>query len=285
MAAVTLTARFLPGPAGPLAATIVAPERAEPRFGVLYVPPFGEEMNKARRMAALQARALASAGGIVALLDLRGTGDSAGDHGGATWEGWRDDVACAWSWLVGQTGGPCLLWGLRLGALLAAETAAKGRVAPAALLLWQPVVSGQAYFGQVLRLATIQGRLSADDTGGRDAKALRAALASNEAVEVAGYELGPALVAGAEAASLAAMGDPGCPVIWRDIVTDASGALSPATQRIAARWKGDGVALDVAAVSGSQFWATQEIAEAPDLVQATTAVVVGLVQGSVRLPA
>jgi alpha/beta superfamily hydrolase len=38
-------------------------------------------MNKARRMAALQARALAALGYGVLLLDLHGCGDSSGDFG------------------------------------------------------------------------------------------------------------------------------------------------------------------------------------------------------------
>ena len=69
------------------------------RFAALYVPPALDEMNKSRRMAALQARALARLGGTVALFDPRGTGDSAGEHGDATWDDWRCDVLTAWRWL------------------------------------------------------------------------------------------------------------------------------------------------------------------------------------------
>ena len=54
-----------------------------PRLGirglVVHVHPFAEEMNKSRRMAALQARALAAEGFAVLQLDLLGCGDSAGD--------------------------------------------------------------------------------------------------------------------------------------------------------------------------------------------------------------
>ena len=50
-------------------------------------------MNKARRMVAMQCRALAEAGGVAAVVDLRGTGDSGGEHGDATWDGWRDEGA------------------------------------------------------------------------------------------------------------------------------------------------------------------------------------------------
>ena len=45
---------------------------------VLCVPPFNEEMNRCRSMITLQARALALLGIGTLLLDLHGTGDSAG---------------------------------------------------------------------------------------------------------------------------------------------------------------------------------------------------------------
>ena len=48
------------------------------RARVLYLHPLAEEMNRSRRMAALQARALAAAGCEVLQPDLLGCGDSAG---------------------------------------------------------------------------------------------------------------------------------------------------------------------------------------------------------------
>lgn len=266
----TVSGDFLAGSGGPLATVVWAPPKdATPRFGVLYVPPFGDEMNKSRRMAALQARTLAAAGGVVALLDPRGTGDSAGDHGLATWEGWREDVALAWTWLAGRINKPCVLWGLRLGALLAADVVVSKRLAPHAMLLWQPVASGRTYFNQVLRLATAQQLVGAV-AGGADAKALRLALAAGASIEIAGYELNPALVSGAESLDLVELGRMRCPVIWREASIDAAPSISPAAAKIAARWRQDGVEVDVEAVGGPSFWASQEIADAPKLVASTT---------------
>ena len=146
-----------------MAVLVWDPPEGTPRdFAALYVPPFGDEMNKSRRMAALQARALAAAGGSVALLDLRGTGDSAGDHAEATWDGWRDDVVQAFTWLSRRCDGPVLLWGLRLGALLAADLVDKRRLLPAGMLLWQPVASGRGFFNQFLRLASLRQRMEGE---------------------------------------------------------------------------------------------------------------------------
>src|SRR6218665_17582 len=86
------------------------------RGQMLYLHPFAEEMNKTRRMAALQARALAQAGFEVLQLDLLGCGDSAGDFGDASWQGWLDDVHLACAWLQSQPRpAPLWLWGLRAG--------------------------------------------------------------------------------------------------------------------------------------------------------------------------
>jgi len=266
----TLSGIFLSGTGGPLAAVAWGPPVGTvPAFAALYVPPFGDEMNRSRRMAAQQARALAMMGGLVLLLDLRGTGDSGGDHGDASWGGWKDDVTEAWSWLSARVDGPCVLWGLRLGGLLAADAVAEGRLAPAALLLWQPTHSGRAFFNQYLRLATIQSRIGEAGRSG-DANGLRATLAANSPVEVAGYELGPSLVAGADQSDLAKQQAPSCPVIWREVTPAATSSLSPATQSLKQRWTTLGTHVDAAIVEGPSFWATQEIAEAPELVADTT---------------
>ena len=265
--------QFLAGTRGPLATVVwEPPEHVQSRFAVLYVPPFGDEMNKSRRMAALQARSFAATGAVVALLDPFGTGDSGGDHGEATWVQWQDDVLRAWEWLGTHCDQPRVIWGARLGALLAVELVSTARLSPAATVLWQPVPSGRAFFTQLLRLATVQ-QLAAIGAGGN---AVRATLATGSAVEVGGYELNPALVAGAEAIDLAGVQALPSPVVWRETSSAATPALSPATAAIAARWNEHRVDLDVAAVSGPSFWATQEIAEAPELIAATTAAVVRL---------
>ena len=65
-----------------------APAVDQMRGQIVYLHPFAEEMNKSRRMAALQSRALASAGFAVRQLDLLGSGDSEGDFGDASWDLW-----------------------------------------------------------------------------------------------------------------------------------------------------------------------------------------------------
>ncbi|HEY0584957.1 MAG TPA: hydrolase 2, exosortase A system-associated [Pseudoduganella sp.] len=242
----------------------------------LYLHPWAEEMNKARRMAALQARALAADGWAVLQLDLHGCGDSAGDFGDASWDSWRADVALGLDWLQATLGQQLPqapgLWGLRLGALLALDYAARpaGR-APSQLLLWQPVLQGASHLTQFLRLrvaAQMLGEGAGHREGGTDA--LRAALAGGSALEVAGYTLAPALAAaldGLDASRLA----PPCPVNWLEVAPAAGRPLAPLSQRVLQGWQAAGVDARAQCVAGPQFWATQEIAEAPALLVATCA--------------
>ncbi len=237
------------------------------RGALVYVHPFAEEMNKSRRMAAQQARALAALGYAVLQIDLHGCGDSDGEFGEARWEHWKDDLAAAVTWLGQRTGQAVGLWGLRLGALLALDYA---RTAPVAqLLLWQPVLQGATFVTQFLRLRVASGML--DDTANAGGtKELRAALQAGEALEVAGYLLAPALVAAIDALDALQLAPP-CPVHWIEVVASAERPITPAALRMAAEWERQGAAPTLVKVAALPFWSTQEIAESPELIDATCA--------------
>ena len=114
---------FLPAGAGQCFCLYHPPQGPEEKGAVLYIHPFAEEMNKSRRMAALQSRALAAAGFGVLQIDLRGCGDSSGDFGDADWQTWVEDVVNACHWLSARSKAPLWLWGLRAGCLLAVDAA------------------------------------------------------------------------------------------------------------------------------------------------------------------
>jgi len=259
---------FLARPDGARFALFHAPAGAC-RAAVLYLHPFAEEMNRARRMAALQSRALAAHGVAVLQLDLHGCGDSSGDFADASWDGWLDDVAHAVDWLRARCGVPVTLWGLRLGALLGLEHAQRDP-AIASLLLWQPVLGGAAHLTQFLRLR-VAGDMLGNAAGGATTAALRTALAGGETLEVAGYRLSPALALGMESSDGAAL-IPHCPVHWIDMTTTPERGPAPASLRVVDAWRAAGVAVDLQQVSGEPFWATQEVATCPALIDATLAV-------------
>jgi exosortase A-associated hydrolase 2 len=257
-----VSGQFLRGPNGALAAVLWQPPAGmECTLAVLHVPAFGDEMNKSRRMVALQARALAAQGATVAVLDPSGTGDSAGEFGDATWDAWVGDVRFAWSWLESVARAPRVLWGLRLGALLCADAIAVAGVRPDAALLWQPVLSGRAFFRQLLRLPTAQrmSRSAAADAAAQPGPA-----------EVGGYAFNPSLVATAESRSMEALPILACPVTWLENSITTPAALSPAAAKVVAQWHAGGAKLDASAIRGPSFWSSQEIAEAPELIDAST---------------
>ena len=242
------------------------------RGALLYLHPWAEEMNKSRRMAALQARALAADGWAVLQLDLHGCGDSAGDFGDASWDSWRADAALGLDWLQTTLGGQLPqapgLWGLRLGALLALDYAAQpiGR-APSQLLLWQPVLQGASHLTQFLRLR-VAARMLGEGGADTGTSALRATLAAGTPLEIAGYTLSPDLAAAIDQLDASRLAPP-CPVHWLEVVAAEGRPLPPAAQRVLQAWHHtDGRAQTVA---GPQFWASQEIAEAPALLDATRA--------------
>lgn len=251
---------------------IYHPAHGVQRGRVLYLHPFAEEMNKARRMAALQSRALAAQGFDVLQLDLLGCGDSSGDFGDASWEDWLQDGLQASRWLRKQAGAaaPLWLWGLRAGGLLAAELASR-LDEPTRLLLWQPVLSGKQMLQQFLRL-----KLASAMVGGQSKSAqsdLLRALTEDGHIDIAGYRLSAALAAGLERVSLQSP-PPGLPptrLCWFEISSQADAEPSPAARTAIERWRAAGHDVRAASALGPGFWQTTEIEDAPSLIEASLA--------------
>ncbi|MHB8947780.1 MAG: hydrolase 2, exosortase A system-associated [Rhodoferax sp.] len=246
---------------------------------VLYIHPFAEEMNKSRRMAALQARALAQAGYAVLQIDLLGCGDSSGDFGDATWQSWVSDVVRGSRWLHErhQVPGPqshraqLWLWGLRAGCLLAVEAASQ-MSEPCHFLFWQPPASGRLLLQQFLRLK------AAADLQSNQAKhvmaSLRQQLSEGASIEVAGYQLAPELAGGLEK-SVLLPGPATTPgrLAWFELSTRADAALSPASSEAIKQWQQGGFEVRSQLIDGPAFWQSAEIEEVPALITATTAAV------------
>jgi exosortase A-associated hydrolase 2 len=242
---------------------------ARPRGAIVYVHPFAEEMNKARRMAAVCARSLSAAGFSVLLIDLYGCGDSAGDFRDATWTTWVDDVVTAAQWLRSRTGLDAALWGLRAGCLLAQAAAQALEYSPS-LIFWQPVVSGSQHLQQFLRLRVAQHVAGGGAEARIGTKELRAELQSGTTVEVAGYSLAPGLALGLEAAELTPLRN-ATRVAWLEVSSGDPAEISPAGRLRMQAWQAAGHDVAEHAVAGVPFWQTQEIAECGALVEATRA--------------
>lgn len=260
-----MQAFFLPAKRGQRFALFYPAQGGVTRGLVAYVHPFAEEMNKSRRMAALQARAMAEAGYAVLQLDLLGCGDSSGDFGDASWQDWVDDVVLACQWLRQQGNAPLWLWGLRAGCLLAVE-AAQRLTETCNYLFWAPTPAGKPLLQQFLRLK------AAGDLASGNAKAvmdgLRAQLSAGAAVEIAGYTMAANMAAGLEQASLLPPGAAGR-LEWLDVSSRDDASLSPAAAKPLQAWEAAGFHVRSQVVMGPVFWQTSEIEEAPALLAAT----------------
>jgi exosortase A-associated hydrolase 2 len=235
------------------------------RGAILYVHPFAEEMNRSRRMAALQARVFSKAGFEVLQIDMLGCGDSSGDFGDASWQNWIDDIRLGYDWVRLRTKQPITLWGLRTGCLLAVS-AAKTLPEKVNFLFWQPTFSGSQYLTQFIRLKVASEIASGQAKG--VAEALRQQLSAGEIIEVAGYTVAPGLAQGLGSAEMQLDTVAGN-VVLLELTTREKVELSPIAQRKIADWQLLGLQVSSKVVQGPAFWQTAEIEDAPNLLAAS----------------
>ena len=255
------------------------PPLGPPRGQILLAHAFAEELNKTRRMAALQARALAREGYAVLQIDLLGCGDSSGDFSDATWDAWLRDLTLARAWLQAQMPPgapvPLWLWGVRAGCLLAADLA-RTLAEPCHLLLWQPgFLSGSQQLQQFLRLRLAADLLAQTGASAKGAmQALHDEIAAGRSLDIAGYTLAPALADGLAASALepAPAARAGTAhLVWLEVAATPRDAdqVGPAATRALHAWQQAGWQVQARTVQGPAFWQTVEAEEAPALLAAT----------------
>ena len=180
-------------------------DSASPLFGV-YTPargtaskgsvvlcyPIGAEYMRAHRAYRQLTNLLSRAGFDVLRFDYSHTGDSAGDAIDSSLAGWIQDLGTAIEEMKEMTGhAEVSLAGLRMGAAIAA-TAAAARDDIRHLVLWDPVVRGDAYAADL--------RLAADS-------ALESANGKGPTLGVAGFPISPDLLAEVTAVDLLGLVD------------------------------------------------------------------------------
>jgi uncharacterized protein len=112
----------------------------------VFCNPWGPEYIYAHRSLRQLATRLSLAGFHILRFDYFGTGDSAGELIEGDLEGWEEDIETAIEELTDLTGAKrVVLAGLRLGATLAVSVGARRRKEVDALVLLDPIVSGETY--------------------------------------------------------------------------------------------------------------------------------------------
>ncbi len=257
---------FLPGSSGNLFTLYFTPSQIVHNRAILYIPPFAEEMNKARRMATLQAYRFAHLGYGVLSVDLYGTGDSEGNFADAHIELWLDNMCTAVSWLINQGIEKISLWGLRFGCLLAVKLLSRlDSMNIDKLILWQPVVRGEQLMTQFLRLRTAAELVSGEER--LSVNKLRNMLEAGKNIEVAGYELSLKLVKGIDALTLPSEVPNDFPETnWIEIASQINRLPGPASTRIIHAWTESGASVSFSRIAAPSFWNTPEITAVPELL-------------------
>lgn len=262
------SAFYLPVKGGECFCVLREPVGRDAEGVLLHLPAFGDEMNKSRAMTARAARALAGAGFAVLQVDLFGCGDSSGDHAGATFARWAENASSALSWLRRRHGDVKVwLWPLRAGALLVPPLL-EGWAPQAALLLWQPVLSGAQQLNLLLRQHVAVDMLA--DAGRRTGmRALRERLRAGETLEIGGYAVSPRLADDLERAAFDVPATHSGRAAWIEVSPSASSSLTPAASEKIEHLRNAGVLVTEKVVPGPSFWKSTEIEFADALVPAS----------------
>ena len=278
MAPWTLAPEFISGPTGRLFALHIHPQEgtAGCEEAILYLPPFAEEMNRARRMASLLGRRLAEQSLGFLALDPFGTGDSDGEFHQASWTTWCRDAATAVDWLKDRGYRRISFLGLRLGACLALHAAQQARQELGRIVLWQPVLKGETFVNQFLRIRVAAGM--ADGGGEKETiKGLRARLAANETLEVAGYALNSEMIAELDGLALTNLALPlgatglAQPISWFEINRNPEADLTPASRNAIQTLRDADLPVEASTITGEPFWSIEEPTYVPELLSSTAA--------------
>lgn len=238
---------------------------------IIFVPPFNEEMNRSRSMLTLLATQLNTEGYGLAIVDLYGTGDSAGNYVDGSWEIWRQDIVAVADWLENE-GFSCIgLLGLRLGALLAAEVFVKeaGKRFEK-LLFWQPVTDGKIHLVQFLRIR-LAANLERQTKEKETTKLLRSKLVDEGSVEVAGYEISRELADAIDNVKIDNYFEalPGATILWLEHRNEADQPLPKVLTDILSKCEKNKLKLDFNTFVGPAFWQMHERTLAPEVIQKT----------------
>ena len=201
-------------------------------------------------MVALLAQTLRARGTATLLIDPFGTGDSEGDLEKATWELWKDDFRAAHAWLRLQGVTEIVLWGHRLGALLATELAHEFDDVQR-LLLWSPVPAGDRFLTQFLRLRAAASLMRGEQ---ESTKQLREILQKQGTLAVAGCVISEELAASIEGIKLIDTTPPASVhTEWFDVEASASAQPRVATTKVVSAWMAAGCSVHTTLLPGDPF--------------------------------
>ena len=217
----------------------------------------------------LQAEDLASNGIVSWSPDLYGTGDSEGEFREATWEKWLQDVEDVLAEIVAQESREVWFIATRLGCALAQHFLDRSGIQISGVILWQPIISGEKYILQLLRIRLIQEKL-AGATNATTA-GIREKLHSDEILEIGGYEISQELLAKIEQIDMEQRSWSCVRNVYIvEISSDPNSPPTPDLFRAMDNWTSQGYNVHSMKVQGAPFYGASEIVVNYDLIAATT---------------
>lgn len=216
----------------------------------------------------MQAKKFSDLGYSCMILDPYGTGDSEGELADASWETWHADAMTAVQWCEQKSSAPVVLWGLRLGALLALDLAAAHPGKFRKLLLWQPVINGKTFLTQILRARIAY--LSGNDLPPETTEQMRSSLQQGNRVEVAGYVLGGRLASDIDSLKVDALESlNGVDIHWLQQTSRPGEPVTSAVQKAIDGLASQGNTVEVTLFQSPQIWQLSERADCHQLIEKT----------------
>jgi exosortase A-associated hydrolase 2 len=215
--------------------------------GVVFSPPFGEEMVATYARFARWAKELATQGFAVLRYHPRGTGESEGGSKEFTLKSATEDAAAAVRWMRECSGCERVgIFGLRFGASVVALADTKADFG----VLWSPVTNLRIYFRDLLRLRLTKELIhQRADHVKVTAKDLTAELDAGRSIDLLGYEACPELYRQMIATEAWPKTPPASDVLWLDLPLATAQA-----GMIAQEWRNLGSRVDVQTFREKIFW-------------------------------
>ena len=235
---------------------------------VLCLPPLFEEMNLSRAVIAKQAQYFAEHGLITCVMDYFGTGDSEGETDDADVSIWLNDILEVASWLKSRGVQRLTLWGVRFGGLMLLhfQDELHKTLPVCQQLLWKPLLSGELFVKQFIRLKNLNSVLKGDE------KKIdwRQNIREGNATEIAGYPLNQALLQSIESLAVTREIEPRTHIVWMELAATQPGSKVVETIE---RWPVD--ACTISPEDTPAFWQRPDIFTVAELYPRSLALVRG----------
>lgn len=258
---------YLPASKGDLFVSLYLPNTTDTNEVIMFIHPFGDELNKSRRMLSLQAKKFTEKGIAVFFMDLYGCGDSSGELRDVDWDLWLDDIFVCYKWVRNNVCKNIGLWGFRLGALLALDFSQNTNENISRILLWKPVISAEQFLNEFLRISLAGDMLTNSGKNKNKNDILQESVDGN-LVELSGYELNPKLVQSMLIKNYKLFMRKDIQIIWIDIVRNMN-IKNIAIENAHKYWSEIGVNYNFYLEKCEPFWSTVEITECTSLLNST----------------